>query len=272
MRPHELLALAVAACLLATACSRLSFVKPSAKRGGSEQIARQYDFSEGRRAKSDGTVYLHLGRAEQHLNAGRNEEAAKEAQAAIDLDGRSDAAHMVFAVASERMGRDEVAGRHFARAAELSPGSGAMLNNYGAWLCRNGREAESLAWFDRAIADRTYATPASALANAGACAERGGQPARVERDLRAALQLDPDNAVALGELAGHRFRSGSYFEARAFSQRRLDAAPVTPAALLLASQIEEKLGDKAAAARYVQRLRTEFPQSQAVLPGESSSP
>lgn len=272
MRLRDLFAVAIAGCLVASACSRLSFVKPSAKRGDSEQVAREYDFSEGRKGRSDGTVYVHLGRAQQHLAAGRNEEAAEEARAALEIDDGSDVAHMVFAVASERLGRDGEAGRHFARAAEISPGSGAMLNNYGAWLCRNGREAESLAWFDRALADRTYATPASALANAGACAERGGQPGRVERDLRAALQLDPDNAVALGELAEYQYRQGAYFEARAFSQRRLDAAPVTPAALLLASQIEEKLGDKAAAARYVQRLRTEFPQSQADLPGESSSP
>jgi type IV pilus assembly protein PilF len=32
--------------------------------------------------------------------------------------------------------------------------------------------------------------------------------------------------------------------------------------LLLASQIEEKLGDRAAAARYVARLKMEFPDAQ----------
>jgi len=31
---------------------------------------------------------------------------------------------------------------------------------------------------------------------------------------------------------------------------------------MLASQIEEKLGDRSAAARYVQRLRAEFPDAQ----------
>ena len=114
---------------------------------------------------------------------------------------------------------------------------------------------------------------AAALANAGECAGRAGQHGRVERDLRAALSLDPDNAVALGAMAEHQFRNGRYLEARAFSERRLGVAPPDASALLLASQIEDKLGDKAAAARYVQRLRTEFPQARtAAQPGEGSSP
>jgi type IV pilus assembly protein PilF len=136
------------------------------------------------------------------------------------------------------------------------------------WNCAQ----ESLAWFDRALADRSYATPASALANAGACAGMAGQYDRVERDLRAALSLDPANAVALEAMAEHQFRNGSYLEARAFSERRLGAARADASALLLASQIEDKLGDKAAAARYVQRLRTEFPQARTAQPGEGRSP
>ena len=35
--------------------------------------------------------------------------------------------------------------------------------------------------------------------------------------------------------------------------------------------LKEKLGDKAAAARYVQRLRSEFPHAPARLPGDSTS-
>jgi type IV pilus assembly protein PilF len=45
----------------------------------------------------------------------------------------------------------------------------------------------------------------------------------------------------------------------AFTERRLAAAPANAAVLQLAAGIEEKLGDKAAASRYVQRLRAEFP-------------
>lgn len=265
-------ALLLVAVVAAAGCSRVTFIKPSAARGDSEQVAPTYDFSDNSRAgRNAGTARVHLLRGEQALNQGRPQDAEAEARSALKIDDGSELAHTLLALALERQGRLEAAGDHYRKAAELAPASGPALNNYGGWLCLNGRAAESLAWFDRALADRSYSSPASALANAGACAVDGGQPGRAERDLRAALGLDPVNTVALEALARHLYGQGEYFEARAFSQRRLDAGRSTPAALLLASQIEEKLGDKAAAARYVQRLRTEFPQAQAVLPGDSSS-
>ena len=269
----------LAACVMAVAvlastagCARLSFIKPSAERGRSEQVAPVYDVS-GKRGsgRSDDNPRVHLLRGEQALREGRAADAEAEARKALRIDGGSELAHTLLALSLDRQGRTADAGEHYARAAELAPGSGAALNNYGSWLCLNGRAPEAMTWFDRALADRSYASPASALANAGACAVEGGQPARAERDLRAALRLDPVNAVALEALARHLYGLGEYFEARAFSQRRLDAAQASPAALLLASQIEEKLGDKAAAARYVQRLRSEFPHAPARLPGDSTS-
>ena len=271
-RAERLLSCLLLALVATAGCSRLSFVKPSAARGASEQVAPVYDFSGGRRGDNDaGNVRAHLLRGEQALRLGQADEAADEARKALRIDDRDALAHTLMALALDRQGRADEAGRHYARAAGLAPASGAALNNYGSWLCLNGRAAESLDWFDRALAARGYASPASALANAGACAAEAGQPQRVERDLRAALRLDPVNTVALEAMARHLYGLGEYFEARAFSQRRLDAGPASPAALLIASQIEEMLGDKAAADRYVQRLRTEFPQAQAVLPGDSSS-
>ena len=67
---------------------------------------------------------------------------------------------------------------------------------------------------------------------AGQCRRlrRAGRTAatRAERDLRRAIELDPSNAVALAALAQREFRAGRCFEARAFSERRLAAAPADP--------------------------------------------
>ncbi|MCY1447207.1 hypothetical protein D9M71_638150 [compost metagenome] len=59
---------------------------------------------------------------------------------------------------------------------------------------------------------------------------------------------------------------GRYFEARAFYQRRLAAAPATLSVLQLAIQVEERLGDRTAAGRFQQRLREEFPSGAASNP------
>ena len=65
----------------------------------------------------------------------------------------------------------------------------------------------------------------------------------------------------LGLLARNEVQQGRYFEARAFYQRRLAAAPATVSVLQLAIQIEERLGDRMAAGRFQQRLREEFPSA-----------
>ncbi len=268
MRLHDAIALAVMASLLATACSRLTFIKPNMKRRGSDQVAPDYNIRPNARGQQRVAAMDRLVLAEQRLRAGQIDQAEIEAKAALKMEPKSVEARTLLGIIEEQRGNAAKAGGYYREAAELAPGRGTALNNYGVWLCSNGRAAESLAWFDRALADPAYPTPAGALANAGSCALQAGQMARVERDLRRALSLDPANAVALAAMAEHEFRAGRYFEARAFSQRRLAAAPASVAVLQLASQIEAKLGDRVAADRYVQQLRTEFPQAPIVPPGE----
>src|SRR5690606_10508830 len=270
MRPLRAIAFAVALVLLAGACSRLTFIKPSMGSRDYEDLTPDYQFRDTPDTRRRTEVRGHLALATSALQRGMLDEAVKEAKAALEIDKGSADANTLLAVAEDRRGNTAQAGGYYARAAELAPRQGAALNNYGAWLCGNGRQAESLAWFDRALADPAYRQRASALANAGACALQAGQTAHVERNLREALSLDPVDATALAAMAEYQYRNGRYMDARAFSQRRLAAAPATPDALVLASQIEEKLGDRAAAARYVQRLRAEFPQSGLVPSGDSS--
>ena len=264
---------AIVLCMLlavgAGGCSRLTFVKANPERGDYERTSQEVDVRETREAKQRTAARNRVAMAQSHLSRGDLDAAESELRLALKQQPDSANAYTLMAIVSERRGRSAEAGAHYQRAAELAPADGGALNNYGAWLCGNGRAAESLVWFDRAIAAPGYQSPGSALANAGACAEQGGQPARVEPYLRAAIGYDPQNAVALGALARHEYRAGRYMDARAFSQRRLSAAPADASALVLASQIEEKIGDTAAAARYVRRLREEFPGGAPGNPGDN---
>lgn len=257
--PRTWMTVFLVAVLGVTGCSRLSFVRPSMERGDYERVAPDVHVSESRGAKQSASARVRARMAQQHLAQGDLVAAEKLARQALDLDSASESAHTLLAVIHDRQDNREKAGDHYRRAAELAPGSGGTLNNYGTWLCGNGDPEGSLAWFDRALADRAYQTPAVALANAGACAQRAQLGDRAEAYSRAAIQVDPRNPVALGTLAERAFLDGDAFGARAFSERRLAAAPADAKALLLASQIEEKLGDTDAAARYVQRMRAEFP-------------
>lgn len=258
MRPRSALALALVAILVAGGCASMSrkftFLRPDVTRKEFTRTAPEYHVEPDSRRSGTLAALDRIALAEDHLNAGRFDEAEREAKAALKLDPKSGGAYTILAVAAAQRGQAKEAGGYYARAVELQPERGNVLNNYGTWLCANGRAAESLAWFDRALADPAYATPVAARANAGACAVDAGQPARAERDLRMALAQDPENLTALAAMARNEFRAGRYFEARAFSERRIAAAPATPEILRLASQIEQKLGDNRAAARYMQQI------------------
>lgn len=243
-------------------CSRLTFVKADPDRGEYIQVAPEYQVRQGKDEERRTLALSLAGAAGEALQAGRLDQASAQARKALDNDRSSAEAHTILAIVAERRGDAGRAGTHYARAAELAPRSGAMLNNYAAWLCGNDRVAESLPVFDRALADRGYRTPEAALANAGRCRLMAGEGARAERYLRLALEMDKDNPVALAGMARYSYDTGDYLQARAFSERRLAAATATPEVLQLASQIEQKLGDMAASAHYVQRMRNEFPRSQ----------
>ncbi len=198
--------------------------------------------------------------ATRDMQVGNLDAAERKVREALKLAPEAPDALVLQAGIDDRRGRTRQAGENFRKAAELAPQRGDVLNNYGAWLCQQGQPAESLVWFDRALQAPAYATPGEAQANAGSCALDAGQLERAERDLRAALVAAPANPVALESMAQLSYRQGSYMEARAFAERRIAAAPATRSVLQLASQIEVKLGDRAASDRYLQRIRQEFPQ------------
>jgi len=177
------------------------------------------------------------------------------AERALKAEPRSGDAHTVLGAIADARGDARVAGVHYGKAIEIAPNTGIYANNYGHWLCTNGRAAESLAWFDRAVADPAYPTRGRALANAGGCAQQAGQPDRAETSWRLALALDPVNAPALSGMAALKFARGEYLDARAFSERWLTIAPDSPEGLRLAIEVEQKLGDNAAASRYLSRLQ-----------------
>ncbi|WP_024890209.1 tetratricopeptide repeat protein [Luteimonas huabeiensis] len=267
-----LLAAAVAAAVLAAGCSRLTFVRKDYSRGKEVRVAPGYEFKSTPEQRRRNEAAVHLTRADRALAQGDAAAAAGHARDALRVDPASVDALTVLGLLEARAGRTAEAGDYYRRAAEAAPDNAIALNNYGAWLCASGRAAEAMPYFDRVIADPRQGNIANALANAGACAQAAGQPERVERDLRAALELDPVNVVALSALAEYQYRNGRYLEARAFSERRLAAAPASAGALLLASQIEDRLGDRNAADRYRQRMGTEFPGTLSEQAGESSRP
>ncbi len=205
-------------------------------------------------------LYTDLG--QKYLAQGKLEVALENLNKALAADINHADAHTVIALLYERIGDNAKAEEHYRRAAQLMPKSGSENNNYGAFLCKLGRYEESSTYFVRAVADPFYKTPAVALTNSGTCAIKGGKLDVAERDLRAALDREPNNSEALFQMATVLYRKDDFFRARAFIQRYEAVGQQSADALLLGRNIELRLGNGKAARDYTRRLRERFPDSE----------
>ncbi len=164
----------------------------------------------------------------------------------------------------ERLHDPRRAEKHFRQALRADTDSPEAQNAFGAFLCRNGNHARGEAMFLKAAANQLYRTPVVAYTNAGVCARSAGNPERAERYLRQALDTHMEYPETYAQLAGVLHDRGNDLQARAFIQRFLAVAPVTPDVLLLGHKIEVALKDAGAAAEFGERLRREFPDSEQV--------
>jgi len=202
-------------------------------------------------------VQVKMGRG--YMDQGQFETAHQKLERGLELDPNSVDGHTLMAVLYERIDRAKLSEKHYKRAVELDPADGSTNNNYGAYLCRIGRYAEADTYFLRALDDPFYKTPESAYSNAGVCAAHAGEIEKSEVYFRKSLDTNPKDAGTLYQMALINFKKNDYLRARAFMQRFESANQPEASAIDLAAQIEERLGDTAAAAKYRERLKTEFP-------------
>ena len=170
-------------------------------------------------------------------------------------------AHTVLGVLYEQIGEEGLAHEHYREALKITPDDGEVNNNYGAYLCRNGRGSEAYPYFDRALEDPFYTTPTVAMANAGRCGLDAGELDKAEAYLRKSLEYDPQNPDALLPLAAVAFQQQDFFRARAFIQRYESVGPESAESLTLGYRIESELQNEKNADAYRKQLMQRFPTS-----------
>ena len=160
------------AAVLLTGCNqleRLTIVRPNAQPRGYTQIAPTYDVS-GKKAKNSEDPVMLLAVATDLYRRDQLGEAERITLKVLKAQPNSGDAQTLLGAIAEARGDTAAAGKAYKAAVDSAPNNGLYANNYGGWLCANGQPAQALAWFDRALADPAYPTPAGAMANAGSCA------------------------------------------------------------------------------------------------------
>ncbi|WP_266160127.1 type IV pilus biogenesis/stability protein PilW [Dyella silvatica] len=205
---------------------------------------------------------IHTDLGQQYMQNGDLQGALEKLTKALQFDPNYIPAHTVIAVLYERINDMPNAELHYRKAVALDPVKGAANNNLGAFLCKTGRATEAVTYFQKAVADPFYQTPATAWSNAGTCLKRNNNYAGAEADFRKALEVDPQNSDALYQIGNLLYLRGDAFRARAFVQRFEALGQTSPAALKLGHDIESRLGNREAALIYSRRLQSQFPDSE----------
>lgn len=181
--------------------------------------------------------------------------ALDEIKQALQADPNFAEAYSMRGLIYMDMGENRLAEDNFMQAIRLSPHTPDFNNNYGWFLCQNGRPQQSIAYFETALKNRAYQSPAKALNNAGICSLKANDKASAERYFSQAFQFEPGNPSTNTNLARLYYDKSDYERARFYIGRVVKSDVMTADVLWLAIRIERKLGDRAAEASLVTQLR-----------------
>ena len=196
-----------------------------------------------------------------YLQQDNLEVASEKLLKALRQDPESAAAHNAYAILQDRLGQKELAEFHYQKATELDPKDSGAANNYGRFLCMNGREQESEKYFIQALDNPLYTTPEVAYTNAAICLLRVEQVKPAKEYLRKALTERSDFSTALLAMGGLYFDEMNYESAQLYLDRFHLVAQPTPRSLWLSIRTSLELDSHADISALVKRLGTDYPDS-----------
>ncbi|NOY62898.1 MAG: type IV pilus biogenesis/stability protein PilW [Gammaproteobacteria bacterium] len=203
-----------------------------------------------------------------YLQQGNRKRALEKMRHALDLDPQRPITHHYIAELYRQLGQYDLAEEHFMKAIELDPKDANTQNDFGVFLCDQGRHEEGVKRFLNAIKDPLYDTPGQAYENAAICVLDIPDRERAEKYFRLALRENPFLPTALYRMAEVSFNEGQYFRARAFLQRYHSVQPKSAPSLWLAIRIEREQNGTKLAQEYGELLTERFsgaPETQLYL-------
>ena len=206
-------------------------------------------------------VQLGIGYLQQNNFELANEKLSK----ALRQDPKSASAHNAYAILQDRLLQPDKAEYHYEKATQLDPKNSQAANNFGAFLCRHGRELESEKYFMQALKNPLYSTPEFAYTNAALCLLQLGEPRETEKAkeyLRKAIAAKNDFGPALLAMAQLLFDQGEYVAAKPYLDHFHLVDRPTARSLWLAIRNTLQIDGQGNVTELAQRLGDEFPDSE----------
>ena len=231
---------------------------PSSDRepGASRELQTSSDLTDAQRR-----ARIRLQLAVAYYGGGQLEVALDEVKQAISSDPEFADAYSMRGLIYMDMGENRLADDNLQRALRLAPNNPDIANNYGWFLCQNGREKESIAYFQSALKSRSYLSPAKALTNAGVCSVKLKDRVSAERYFLQSFQFEPGNPLTNVNLAMLALGRNDIEHARFYIDLVTKVDVLSADVLWTAIKVERKLGNRVSETNLVTQLRRRYPGS-----------
>lgn len=230
--------LIIAGLLLLAACQKTNAPSDNAKKDFNHADAASYN--------------TQLGLA--YLKQGNQPRAKRKLLTALSQAPKSPQVNAAMAYFFEKTGNMDEAGDFYHKAMSLAPHSGAQLNNYGAFLCRQGAYQKADHFFLKAVKDVKYENTAGAYENAGLCALEATEYVKAEGYFKKALEQDSSRKQSLYELVRLEIKQNHYTEALASLQRHPALVLEDRTLLMKAISVAKKAKKDKLASNYINQL------------------
>lgn len=204
-------------------------------------------------------IHTELGAA--YYERGSMAVALGHLRTATSADPNYALAYSILGLVYADLKENKLAQSNFERALSLAPNDPDINHNFAGFLCRTGREDESIKYFMQAVSNPLYTKPWRSYSAAGLCMLNKGKVRESEDFFQRALRLEPDDPTALLSMAQIRYRQGNLAEARKLVLRFNKIVSPNAESLWLALRVERKLGERTAEAGYANQLRRRFVNS-----------
>lgn len=204
---------------------------------------------------------IRLQLAVDYYQQGQRKVALEELRQALLVSPDLVDAYSLRAVIFMDLNETQRAEDNFLHALKLAPNNSDIANNYGWFLCQNGREKESIGYFEKVLKDSTYPTPVKVLGNAGVCSLRLKDTVNAERYFSIGFRAQPSNPSINANLAKIYYDKGEFEKAKFYIDRVVKAEVMAADVLWLAIKIENKLEDHLALNSLGIQLRRRHPNS-----------
>jgi len=162
----------------------------------------------------------------------------------------------------EKVSENKLAEQYYKQAIKINPKSPDLLNQYGVFLCRKGKLAESLELFSQSAQILSNKNVSGTYENAATCSYQSGDIEQAQRFYRRALNHNPEQRDSLLGMARIEFGKARYERTRSYLKRYESVSSHTPRSLWLALRTESHLRNMNGVASYAIKLEQLFPDSE----------